>query len=122
MNKLYSILWDIGKLSGCHQLSERSFFYRGRQFPLCARCTGTFIGYYFGLLTYRFMSPTILLCTILCMIMFLDWLLQYMNIFPSNNIRRVITGVICGYGIIHIFIKTILHCINYIRYLEGNLM
>lgn len=25
---------------GCHRRPERSFFYKGRQFPICARCTG----------------------------------------------------------------------------------
>ena len=29
---------------GCHCRSDRSFFFRGKQFPLCARCTGELIG------------------------------------------------------------------------------
>jgi uncharacterized membrane protein len=27
----------------CHQLPERSFFWDGRQFPVCARCTGLYL-------------------------------------------------------------------------------
>jgi hypothetical protein len=39
-NYLYrvSLFWH------CHQLQERSFFIRGRQMPLCARCTGILLG------------------------------------------------------------------------------
>ena len=35
----------IGNHSGCHQMPERSFFYKGKQFPVCARCTGVIIGF-----------------------------------------------------------------------------
>lgn len=28
----------------CHRLTERSFMINGRQFPLCARCTGMYLG------------------------------------------------------------------------------
>lgn len=34
----------------CHRMPERSFHFRGKQFPLCARCTGIMIGYIIGLL------------------------------------------------------------------------
>ena len=34
----------IGNHSGCHQMPERTFFYKGKQFPVCARCTGVIIG------------------------------------------------------------------------------
>jgi uncharacterized membrane protein len=33
----------------CHRITERSFVLAGRQLPLCARCTGTFIGALVGL-------------------------------------------------------------------------
>ncbi|HDQ71730.1 MAG TPA: DUF2085 domain-containing protein [Chloroflexi bacterium] len=33
----------------CHRITERSFVIAGRQLPLCARCTGTFIGALLGL-------------------------------------------------------------------------
>ena len=33
----------------CHQIPERSFVLGGHQLPLCARCTGTFLGAVLGL-------------------------------------------------------------------------
>ena len=33
----------------CHQLPERSFFLAGRQLPVCARCTGLYLGVALGL-------------------------------------------------------------------------
>ena len=33
----------------CHQLPERSFVLAGRQLPVCARCTGLYLGVALGL-------------------------------------------------------------------------
>lgn len=35
---------DYVGYSVCHRITERSFSVAGRQLPLCARCTGTFLG------------------------------------------------------------------------------
>ena len=35
---------EFGKKMGCHQIPERSFFFKGYQFPVCGRCTGVIIG------------------------------------------------------------------------------
>ncbi|MCX7681378.1 MAG: DUF2085 domain-containing protein, partial [Anaerolineae bacterium] len=40
---------DLVGYAVCHRISERSFAIAGRQLPLCARCTGTFIGALVGL-------------------------------------------------------------------------
>ncbi|NGQ95433.1 DUF2085 domain-containing protein [Brevibacillus sp. SYP-B805] len=29
----------------CHRLHARTLFWRGKTFPLCARCTGIFLGF-----------------------------------------------------------------------------
>src|SRR5262245_24342446 len=36
-------IYEVGSLV-CHQLSERSFHVWGAQLPVCARCTGLYIG------------------------------------------------------------------------------
>ena len=35
----------------CHQIPNRTFFLGGRALPLCARCTGTYLGIVIGLVT-----------------------------------------------------------------------
>ena len=36
-------LFPVGRFI-CHQRADRSFFVRGRQMPVCARCTGLYAG------------------------------------------------------------------------------
>ncbi len=40
---------DMVGYAVCHQIESHSFVLRGRQLPLCARCTGTFLGALVGL-------------------------------------------------------------------------
>ena len=101
----------FGNLCGCHQKPERSFFVKGYQFPVCARCFGVWVGYIVGLLLFNIYTVSIFVCIISIIIMFIDWFLQYKKIIISNNIRRFITGTTCGYGLINLTIK-ILNKIN----------
>lgn len=88
-----------GSRTGCHQLPERSFYYKGWQFPVCARCTGVIIGYIAaGGLAFLF-HPNIFIIGACCLVMLCDWLLQFLKIKESTNIRRLITGIIGGYGV-----------------------
>lgn len=58
----YESLMQIGKSSGCHQMPERSFSYKGKQFPVCARCTGIFIGQLISYALFFVFSPSINVC------------------------------------------------------------
>lgn len=87
----------------CHQKADRSFFFYNYQFPICARCTGLLIGYIFGIISILFnLKISILLSLFLIFIMFIDWFMQHIKIFYSTNIRRLLTGLFCGFGIINI--------------------
>jgi uncharacterized membrane protein len=45
-------------LSGvCHQFAERCLVFEGQPLPLCARCTGTFVGIVLALLVLRLIEP-----------------------------------------------------------------
>lgn len=105
--KIWEFFMKLGNFCGCHQKPERSFFVKGYQFPICARCFGLFLGYIAAVVFARNFSPHFLLCILFVLIMFFDWLLQYLKILNSNNIRRIITGFLCGYGLIGIMIKII---------------
>ncbi|MGN0244234.1 MAG: DUF2085 domain-containing protein [Lachnospiraceae bacterium] len=88
----------IGRWSGCHQMPERSFFFKKYQFPVCARCTGVLLGYILGLITCPVLCSFVIpiFC---CLVMFIDWFVQYKQWKMSTNVRRFITGILGGYGI-----------------------
>lgn len=89
------------RLYGCHQLPERSFFIGGYQFPLCARCTGITIGYLFALLLCILQIIFPLWLSFLMIIpLIVDGGVQLLFCIMSNNIRRFVTGVLFGVGVV----------------------
>ena len=86
----------------CHRMSERSFFYNDKQFPVCARCTGVFVGQIIAISSFWVFVPSIVLLVFCCAVCLLDWLLQYCKIKMSSNARRFITGIMGGYGLLMI--------------------
>ena len=98
MTGFYQTCVFIGHTLGCHQRPERSFFFHGKQFPVCARCTGVFLGECISLFSFRFIKLGIPLLLLFCGVMFLDWLIQALAIRKSTNLRRLVTGLLCGYG------------------------
>jgi len=93
MQKVMSLLFM------CHRLPERSFFFRGKQFPLCARCTGIFIGYMVGLLyAFTFGSIELVFALLLLIPLIIDGMVQFRTNYVSTNIRRLITGILAGFG------------------------
>jgi len=114
MSSIHDKLMRLGAMSGCHQSPERSFFIKGRQFPVCARCTGVFIGQTAAFFTFYFFVPHYLFIVLSCAVMFFDWLLQRTNVCKSNNIRRVITGILCGYSMMIVHMAIIIVLIRWI--------
>lgn len=49
---VYEWLMAVGHRAGCHQRADRSFYWKGRKFPLCARCTGVLVGYILAVPAY----------------------------------------------------------------------
>ena len=87
------------KLSFCHRIPERSFFYKGKQFPVCSRCTGIHIGYLtFPLFLFSYLKFNLLFTMIMILPPYLDGVLQAYSKWESNNFLRVITGLIAGIG------------------------
>lgn len=83
----------------CHRLPERSFFFRGKQFPVCARCTGILVGYLLGIIYFFiFGRIPILLALIFLIPLVVDGFGQYLNHWVSTNRRRFITGIFAGIG------------------------
>lgn len=104
----------LGKLSGCHQIPERSFSIKGKQFPVCARCTGAFIGYFVGGILFLFFAIPLYIDILLCALMFVDWLIQRIGICESDNIRRVVTGFLCGLGLMQMYLRIIVFLFEFV--------
>ena len=84
----------------CHRRPDRSFFWKGQQLPVCARCTGTHVGYLSLLVfpiaqTHLGWGPA----AVMLLPALLDGGLQASTSYESNNILRVITGFLLGVGV-----------------------
>ncbi|MFT4031354.1 MAG: DUF2085 domain-containing protein [Siphonobacter sp.] len=85
----------------CHRRPDRSFFWRGRQFPVCARCTGLYTGYFTGLLMLIWAWPYTFFWPIFLMVpLAVDGLTQYWQWRTSTNSLRFFTGILAGTGVV----------------------
>jgi uncharacterized membrane protein len=87
------------QLVSCHRRPDRSFFWKGKQFPVCARCTGIHIGYLtFPLFVFQHLSFNIWLTLLLMIPTCVDGWTQAVFNRESNNLLRVVTGLLAGIG------------------------
>jgi len=98
-------------------MNDRSFFFRGYQFPVCARCTGLLLGQIAGfLLSLFFIKCDIRL--LFCLAVFSTLLLgadgvgQLKKLWTSTNPRRFLTGILCGSFVTIFNIKLIVTIIS----------
>lgn len=108
---------DLVGYAICHRLPERSFIIAGRQLPLCARCTGTFLGAVLGLTVMVLLGrtrasrlpPAAVLLVLVAFVGFwgFDGLNSYMTFFPNGphlyeprNWLRLTTGLLNGLALI----------------------
>jgi uncharacterized membrane protein len=98
----------------CHRIESRSFAIADRPLPLCARCTGMYLGAVIGLLYQSFTSPrrtgtpaksTWIPLALLVLLFFFDGLNSFIRIIPDapnlyepQNWFRLLTGT--GMGIV----------------------
>lgn len=116
--KSCDIRWEklmlMGARLGCHQMPERSFFVRGYQFPLCARCTGLMLGYIVAIATWHFIDVLPTYSVLMCFPLILDGTTQYIHLRESNQILRFTTGVLCGIGSVRLEIMLMIMIANFI--------
>lgn len=101
----------------CHQIPERSFFLGGHQLPLCARCTGTFLGSVVGLAAILLLrrgrasrlppAHVLVLLVAFSGTWAFDGLNSYLTLFPKaphlyepRNWLRMATGMLNGITLI----------------------
>lgn len=107
ISKIHKNLMQWGKKTGCHQMVNRSLFLGGYQFPVCARCTGVLIGNISSVILIFIRTPNWKWLFLGCLIMFIDWLVQYLRIRESTNLRRLITGLLGGYSLTTLFLRMV---------------
>ena len=119
---LWVKLMHLGKLTGCHQLPERSFHYKDYQFPVCARCCGVLIGETLAIIVIPFgIILSIPVSLTLMLGMFVDWFTQYVEIKQSNNIRRLITGIMGGLGCWSLYINIFIQLMRFFKKIRNSI-
>ncbi len=90
---------------GCHARPDRSFYFRGKQFPICARCTGELVGMILCIPTLIFWGcPSFGIVLLLMVPLIIDGSVQKLTSYESGNIRRLITGILFGMALIFTFV------------------
>jgi uncharacterized membrane protein len=86
-----NFLYRIALFWHCHQRQDRSFLIRGRQVPLCARCTGILVG---SLALPLYVSSVRWPVAVTLITAFgFDSVSQLLRLRSSNNVLRFVTGV-----------------------------
>lgn len=93
---------------GCHCKKERSFYYKGKKFPICARCTGILIGLIIENIIFYFYKFSNILSLLFIIPLIIDGVIQEYFSYESNNRRRFITGVLFSFGLINLFYKSVI--------------
>jgi len=103
LSKIYPKFLILGS-SVCHQKDERSFHFGIRKFPLCARCTGIYVGFFIGMIIiWLFVLPP-LLSLFLILLMVVDGYAQLKTRYESTNTKRFITGFLFGVATVSLLV------------------
>lgn len=107
MGFLAAFAYSVGGVV-CHQLPERSFFVAGRQLPVCARCTGLYLGVAAGLIGWflirrvraghRQVSPRVALNVFAIAVVptAVSWATGIVGVWDGSNLTRAVLAVPLG--------------------------
>lgn len=103
----------------CHQELDRSFVFNGNQMPFCSRCTAIWLGLALGLgfmVFYKIkLDEKFLIAILIGLIPIgIDGIGQLFGFWESNNIIRLITGILVG-GVCGVAVGIIVDEIKEIR-------
>ncbi|RYY64045.1 MAG: DUF2085 domain-containing protein [Chitinophagaceae bacterium] len=86
-------------LVSCHHRPDRSFYWKGKPFPVCARCTGLYPGLAaFPLFLFGVLQLPVLVAAALLLPMLIDTATQAGGWRESRNWLRFVTGLAAGVG------------------------
>lgn len=82
----------------CHRRPDRSLFFQGQQLPVCARCTGIWLGYALGIILLLVTILPWWIGPLLIVPAAIDAITQFFYWRQSSNPLRIITGIGAGIG------------------------
>ena len=97
---------------GCHCRSDRSLYYHGKKFPICARCTGELIGILVSFTLFWFWRPNLISAIVMLIPLIIDGFVQRLTSYGSNNFKRMVTGFLFGIGFATIISITLSYAFN----------
>lgn len=87
----------------CHQIPERSFFFAGHQFAVCARCTGVYAGFTLATIVYplvrslrRVEAPPRKWLFLAATPLAIDFAVGFLGIWQNTHSSRFVTGALLG--------------------------
>ena len=87
----------------CHQLDDRSFFIFGNKVAVCSRCVSVYTAFLAGVILYPFIRslentklPSLWILLLFALFLFLDAVLDYLDILKNTFVTRSITGSLIG--------------------------
>lgn len=84
----------------CHRRKDRSISIFGFTFPICARCTGIFMGFLIAIILYSFkVAFPIQIALLMIIPLIVDGITQTYGLRESNNSLRIITGIFFSLGL-----------------------
>jgi uncharacterized membrane protein len=125
------VVWTLGTPPGilgkaeavgyaiCHRIPARSFLINADPMPLCARCTGIYLGVMLSFLVAQaagrgkasVLPPrsVLIVLGVFVILMGIDGVNSYLNFFPGyegpyspHNVLRLVTGMLCGLAMFNI--------------------
>lgn len=114
---------DRAAYAVCHRIGDHSFFIAGRQLPLCARCTGTYLGALAGLVVLGLRGklragqfparPYLLLLGFFMLLWAIDGLNSFLalmglpHLYQPDNLLRLVTGTLEGIAIAAVLVPAL---------------
>jgi len=95
----------------CHQLPERSFFYRDVKLPVCGRCAGLYLSGAFGALLAltrlaRRRSDVRIWLALAAVPTMATLALEWFALMPVNNVARFLSALPAGAAIAIVIVRT----------------
>lgn len=93
----------LALLFGCHQIVSRTIKLFKNPLPLCARCTGIYLGVIISVFVFYISDLGLIISIALGIPLIIDGTLQKKMGLKSNNKRRFITGLLFGFAFVGLY-------------------